>query len=188
MFDLEGKSIRVNNPEELNCLFEYANKHGWRWGDSGNKLNNSFRDNKKYPFSIRFDDDKKAYWSDFYNRNTSFKDIEKYINPEKEMTAREFVEWFTGVALDYCTNIAKCPNCKLSSCNTKCGIALCNTCNWKDHIDELLEIAKSDNVNMSPEEKAIKDIEKLIQNPDHTITNEIKDSLKLAVEKLKEVK
>ena len=39
---------------------------------------------------------------------------------------------------------------------------------------------------MSPEEKAIKDIEKLIQEPDHTeITNEIKDSLKLAIEKLK---
>ena len=28
MFDLEGKNVIVNNHEELDCLFEYANKHG----------------------------------------------------------------------------------------------------------------------------------------------------------------
>lgn len=190
MFDLENKYVRVNNHEELDRLFEYANKHGWRWGNDGNELNNSFGDGEAYPFAICFKKNKKVYWGYSCNSNTEFKDIEKYLNPEKEMTAREFIEWFTGVALDYCmTNIAKCPNCKLSSYNTKCGIALCDRHNWEDHIDELLEIAKSDNINMSPEEKAIKDIEKLIQKPDHTeITNEIKKSLKLAVEKLKEVK
>lgn len=46
------------------------------------------------------------------------------------------------------------------------------------------------NTHPSQEEKAIKNIEKLIQIPDHEIkiTDEIKESLKLAVEKLKEVK
>ena len=44
------------------------------------------------------------------------------------------------------------------------------------------------NINMSPEEKAIKDIEKLILDSDYIeITDEIKGSLKLAVKKLKEV-
>lgn len=39
---------------------------------------------------------------------------------------------------------------------------------------------------MSPEEKAIKDIEKLILDSDYIeITDEIKDSLKLAIEKIK---
>lgn len=190
MFDLEGKYVRVNNHEELDCLFEYANKHGWRWGDDGSELNISlFRNEKKYPFSICFKKNKEVYWGYSYNSNTEFKDIEKYLKPEKEMTAREFIEWFTDIALDYCmTKIAKCPNCKLSSYNTKCEKALCDTHNWEDHIDELLEIAKLDNVNMSSEEKAIKNIEKLIQEPDHTITDEIKDSLKLVIEKLKEVK
>ena len=185
MFDLEGKKVRVYNHEELDCLFEYANKEGWRWGD-GDELNKSFGDRAIYPFAIYFKDNKKVYWSNSCNSSTSFKDIEKYINPEKEMTAREFLEWFTYTTLAYCNSGEKCSKCKLSELNTKCEKSLCVVYNWKDHIDELLEIAKSDNVNMSPEEKAIKDIEKLIQEPDHTeITNEIKDSLKLAIEKLK---
>ena len=55
-------------------------------------------------------------------------------------------------------------------------------------IDELLEIAKSSRITVpTPEEKAIEDIEKLIQSPYRGITGEIKESLKLAVEKLKEV-
>lgn len=42
---------------------------------------------------------------------------------------------------------------------------------------------------MSPEEKAIKDIEKLILDSDYIeITDEIKGSLKLTVKKLKEVR
>ena len=76
----------------------------------------------------------------------------------KEMTAREFAEWIANI-YSSCGN-RKCSECVLSKNNTKC------------------------------EEKAIKNIEKLIQIPDHEIkiTDEIKESLKLAVEKLKEVK
>lgn len=192
MFNLECKNVRVNNHEELDCLFEYANKHGWRWGIDGSELNTSFGDCITYPCIICFKNNKKVDWN-LCNSNTDFKDIEKYLKPEKEiekeMTAREFLEWFTGTALDYCnSNTGECKNCKLSGYNTKFGKALCETCNWKDHIDELLEIAKSDNVNMSSEEKAIKNIEKLIHEKEHIeITDDIKDSLKLAVEKLKEV-
>ena len=181
MFDLENKCVNVNNREELNHLFEYANKRGWRWGNDGNELDNSFGDGKIYPFSICFKKNKKVYWSHSCNSNTEFKDIEKYLNPEKEMTAREFIEWFTDTALHDC-KVSRCRNCKFSKCNTKCGKSLCNVSNWKNNIDELLEITKSDNVNMSPEEKAIKDIEKLIQEPN---ANEFVDSLKLAIEKLK---
>lgn len=48
MFDLEGKYVRVNNYEELDCLFEYANKHGWKWGNDGKELDASlFRGVKK---------------------------------------------------------------------------------------------------------------------------------------------
>ena len=191
MFDLKGKNVRVNNPGELNRLFEYANKEGWKWGNDGKELDKSFGNRITYPFAICFTDNKKVYWSNFYNSDTEFKDIEKYLNPDKEMTAIEFIEWFTGTVLDYChSDGARCSKCKLNDLNTKCGKSLCATYNWKDHIDELLEIAKSDNVNvnMSPEEKAIKDIEKLIQESDYIeMTDEIKDSLKLAVEKLKEV-
>ena len=57
-------------------------------------------------------------------------------------------------------------------------------------MDELLEIVASGRTTVSsPEKKAIENIEKLIQEKDYIkMTDEIKNSLKLAVEKLKVVK
>ena len=188
MFDLEGKNIKLNNAEELKILFEYANKHGWRWKSDESELNTSFRDGVAYPLVICFKNNKKVCWNPC-NSNTDFKDIEKYLKPEKEMTAKEFIEWFIGTALAYCNSGGRCPNCKLNERNTKCGKSLCNTYNWANYIDEIIEIAKSDNVNIPSEKKAINDIEKLIEDPDNTkMSDGLIESLKLAVEKLKEVK
>ncbi len=190
MFDLENKYIRVNNHEELDCLFEYANKHGWRWGNDGSKLNTSFGDSGTYPFVICFKN-KKVYWNYYNNSNTDFKDIEKYLKPEKEiekeMTAREFLESFVDIRS--CSE-RSCSKCVLNSRNTKCNRNLCESLNWKNSIDELLEIVASGRTTVSsPEKKAIENIEKLIQEKDYIkMTDEIKDSLKLAVEKLKVVK
>lgn len=187
MFDLEGKDIRVNNPGELNCLFEYANEHGWKWGNSGTELNKSFEGKITYPFAICFRDNKKVYWSCFYNSNTDFKDIEKYLKPEEEMTAREFIESFINIRS--CSE-RSCSKCVLNSRNTKCNKNLCQSTSWKNSIDELLEIVASDRTMvLSSEEKAIENIEKFIENPDRAALNdEFVDALKLAVEKLKEVK
>lgn len=196
MFDLEGKNIKLNNAEELKILFEFADEQGWKWLNSKTRLKSSFEMDVSYPIVIYFRKDKKTICWDYVenveDEITDFKDIEPYIKSNKELTAgkeltaREFVEWFTDTALAYCSsNNGKCSNCKLSGYNTKCGKALCDTCNWKDHIDELFEIATLD-VNIPPEEKAIKDIEKLIKDPDNTkMSNELIESLKLAVEKLK---
>lgn len=192
MFDLEGKNVIVNNHEEFDCLFEYANKHGWRWGD-GDELNTSFEDGKTYPFIICFKNNKKVYWDRYYisNSNTDFKDIEKYLKPEeeieKEMTAREFLKSFVDIRS---CNERSCSKCVLNSRNTKCNKNLCQSTSWKNSIDELLEIVASGRTTiLSPEEKAIENIEKLIQEKDYIkMTDEIKDSLKLAVEKLKVVK
>ena len=53
-----------------------------------------------------------------------------------------------------------------------------------------IEIAKSGRITVpTPEEKAISALENFIENPDRTALNdEFVESLKLAVEKLKEVK
>lgn len=192
MFDLEGKYVRVNNYEELDCLFEYANKHGWKWGNDGKELDTSlFRDVKKYPFSIYFKNNKKVRWDYSSNSNTDFKDIEKYLKPEKEiekeMTAREFLKSFVDIRS--CGG-RRCTECVLSKRNSKCELSLCDMNNWKENIDELLEIVASGRTMvLSSEEKAIENIEKLIQEKDYIkMTDEIKDSLKLAIEKLKEVK
>lgn len=192
MFDLEGKNIRVNNPGELNCLFEYANKHGWKWGDSEKELNTSFGDRMTYPFAICFNDNKKIYWGYFYNSNTDFKDIEKYLKPEKEiekeMTAREFVGWIAD-AYSLCSS-HHCSKCVLGVKNTGCSKSLCHINNWKYNIDKLLEIAALGRITVpTPEEKAIGTLESFIENPDRAALNdEFVDALKLAVEKLKEVK
>ena len=193
MFDLEGKNVIVNNLGELDCLIEYANKHGWRWGNDGKELNTSlFRDGEIYPFIICFKNNKKFYWNYFYssNSNTDFKDIEKYLKLEKEiekeMTAREFLEWIANI-YSLCGN-RKCSECVLSKNNTKCNESLCDSSNWKNSIDELLEIVASGTVP-TPEEKAIGTLESFIENPDRAALNdEFVDALKLAVEKLKEVK
>ena len=62
-------------------------------------------------------------------------------------------------------------------------------CEWKGNIDELLEIALlSRTTILLTEEEAIDTIEKFIENPDSTTLNDdFVESLKLAVEKLKEV-
>lgn len=189
MFDLEGKYVRVNNYEELDCLFEYANKHGWKWGNDGKELDASlFRGVKKYPFSIYFKNNKKVRWDYSSNSNTDFKDIEKYLKPEKEiekeMTAREFIESFSNIRS---CNRRSCTECVLSKRNNKCKLSLCDMNNWKENIDELLEIVASGRTTvLSSEEKAIENIEKLIQEKDYIkMTDEIKDSLKLAIEKIK---
>ena len=191
MFDLEGKNVIVNNLGELDCLIEYANKHGWRWGNDGKELNTSlFRDDEIYPFIICFKNNKKFYWNYFYssNSNTDFKDIEKYLKPEKEiekeMTAREFIESFSNIRSCYRRS---CTECVLSKRNNKCKLSLCDMNNWKENIDELLEIVASGRTTvLSSEEKAIENIEKLIQEKDYIkMTDEIKDSLKLAIEKIK---
>lgn len=193
MFNLENKYVRINNHEELDCLFEYANKHGWRWGNDGSELNTStFGDGIAYPFIMCFKN-KKVYWNtcNSSNSNTDFKDIEKYLKPEKEikkeMTAREFIESFSNIRS---CNRRSCTECVLSKRNNKCKLSLCDMSNWKENIDELLEIVASGRTTvLSSEEKAIENIEKLIQEKDYIkMTDEIKDSLKLAIEKLKVVK
>ena len=199
MFDLKGKNIKLNNAEEHKILFEYADEQGWKWLNSGKRLNSSFGMYVIYPLVIRFGKDQKTicwdYVENIEDEITDFKDIEPYIKSNKELTAgkeltaREFVEWFVGTVFDYCdycNNNRKCSNCKLNEFNTKCGRSLCYTCNWGENIDELLEIAKQDNLSILSEKKAIENIEKLIKDPDNTrMSNELIESLKLAVEKLK---
>ena len=103
------------------------------------------------------------------------------------MSAREFAERIADVS-NCCER--ECIGCVLDNRNNKCNTDLCNTRNWENNIDELLEIAKVGKGTVPiPEQKAIEDIEKFIENPDRAVVNdEFVESLKLAVEKLKEVK
>lgn len=182
MIDLRNTCILVRTKEENEMLLREAEKQGFHWFKNNNckpLLEQNF------PDILRFYKDKEITYGGCTNPDFIFYEAAELLGT-KEMTAREFVEWYAN--MDFLCGRRNCDECVLSRKNTKCGNQLCCANNWKNNIDELLEIAKSGRITVpTPEEKAIEDIEKLIQSPYRGITGEIKESLKLAVEKLKEV-
>ena len=181
MIDLRNTCVLVRTKEENEMLLKEAEKQGFRWylkDDCKPLLEQHFPDilrfckkNKAIVYGVRI-------WSDY-----AFYEASELLGT-KEVTAREFVEWIADAS--NCTG-RSCEECVLGARNTKCNKDLCNIRNLGNNIDELFEIVKSGKFT-TPEEKAIENIEKLIKIPDHEITEEIKESLKLAIEKLKEEK
>lgn len=183
MINLKNTCILVKTEEENEMLLKEAEKQGFHWYSKGNCKP---LPGQHFPDILKFCNNKDVVHSVRIGVECdAFYEVSELLGT-KEMTAREFVEWYLNV--DFLCGRRNCDECVLGRKNTKCNNQLCSTCNWKNNIDELLEIAKSGRITVpTPEEKAIEDIEKLIQSPYRGITGEIKESLKLAVEKLKEV-
>lgn len=179
MIDLTGKSVFVKTQEEYLSVLKMAKLQGFTWA-RGNHLNPI-----KIPFpnTLNFYDDKNVTCRDF--EKTLYEASEPLGT--KEITAREFVEWYSDIT-KCCER--ECIECVLNQRNTKCHKFLCDISNWKYNIDELLEIAQNGEFTVPKlEEKVISTIEKFIENPDRAVVNdEFVESLKLAVEKLKEVR
>lgn len=184
MIDLRNKCILVKTEEENEMLLKEAEKQGFHWHSKDNckpLLGQHFPDilrfckSKAIVYGVRI-------WSDY-----AFYEASELLGT-KEMTAREFIECIVNTVHN-CSG-SKCSECVFGETNTKCNRYLCNIHNWKNNIDEFLEILKSGKSTvLTPEEKAIEDIEKFIENPDRAALNdEFVESLKLAVEKLKEMK
>lgn len=182
MVDLKNTCVLVKTEEENEMLLKEAEKQGFHWYSKGNCKP---LPGQHFPDILKFCNNKDVVHSARIGVECdAFYEASELLGT-KEMTAREFAEW-----------IADTCNCKGRSClkctlwSAKCNKSLCDTYNWGNSIDELLEIAKSGKFTFcTPEEKAIEDIEKFIENPDRTALNdEFVESLKLAVEKLKEVK
>lgn len=180
MIDLTGKSVFVKTQEEYLSVLKMAKLQGFTWAreDHLNPIKIPF------PNILNFYDDK----------NVTYRDFEKTLHEAsellgtKEITAREFAEWIANTC-SLCKN-RECSECVLSKKNTKRNESLCEIANWKDNIDEILEIAASGRITISsPEEKAISTLESFIKNPDRaTLNDDFVGALKLAVEKMKEVK
>jgi len=180
MIDLTNTCVLVRTKEENEMLLKEAEKQGFHWygKDHCESLQTQY-----FPDILKFYEHDITYAASVRS-DFAFYEASELLGM-KEMTAREFAEW-----------IADTRNCKGRSClkctlwSAKCNKSLCDTYNWGNSIDKLLEIAKSGKFTFcTPEEKAIEDIEKFIENPDRTALNdEFVESLKLAVEKLKEVK
>lgn len=182
MIDLTNTCVLVRTPEESEKLLKEAEKQGFHWLKY-NVCKPLLE--QRFPDVLRFYENKDIAYRVCINSNCTFYEASELFGM-KEMTAREFVEWYANV--DFLCGRRNCDECVLSRKNTKCGNQLCCANNWKNNIDELLEIVKSGRITVpTPEKKAIEDIEKLIQSPYRGITDEIKESLKLAVKMLKEV-
>lgn len=185
MINLANTCVLVRTPEENQKLLKEAEKQGFAW----------YSRNDCKPLPIQYFPDILKFYNDksmvrsarIEAKDSTFYEASELLGT-KEMTAREFVEWYINMR-SLCKNHI-CAECVLSEKNTKCNRNLCNTCNWKGNIDELLEIAKSGKLTAhTPEKKAIDTIEKFIKNPDHaTLNDEFVESLKFVVKKLKEVK
>lgn len=139
-----------------------------------------------FPAILNFYDDKEVDYKSGISANRTFYEASELLGT-KEMTAREFADRIAD--LNRC-NGRNCSECVLNKKNNKCKCNLCDLFDWKDNIDELLEIAASGKTTvLSPEEKAIDTIENFIKNPDRTALNDaFVDALKMVMEKLKEVK
>lgn len=184
MIDLRNTCVLVKTPEENEKLLKEAEKQGFHW-----PTKNHCRPLPKqhFPDILKFYEDKDVTREAHIGPDSTFYEASELLGT-KEITAREFAEWIANT-YSLCGN-RKCSECVLSKNNTKCDVCLCGIENWKDNIDEILEIVALGRTTVpTPEEKAISTIEKFIENPDRTALNdEFLESLKLAVEKLKEVK
>ena len=183
MIDLRNTYVLVRTPEENEKLLKEAEKQGFKW---------YLRDNceplprQHFPDILRFYEDKNVIYIASVNSNYVFYEASELLNT-KEMTAREFLKSFINICS---CDERSCSKCVLNSRNTKCNKSLCESLSWENSIDELLEIVASGRTTVpTPEEKAIGTLESFIENPDRAALNdEFVDALKLAVEKLKEVK
>ena len=184
MIDLRNTCVLVRTKEENEMLLKEAEKQGFQW-----PTKNHCRPLPKqhFPDIFKFYEDKDVTREAHIDPDSTFYEASELLGT-KEMTARKFVEWIAD-AYSLCSN-RKCPECALSKNNTKCNESLCVRENWKDNIDEILEIVASGRTTVpTPEDKAIGTLESFIENPDRAeLNDEFVDALKLAVEKLKEVK
>ena len=186
MVDLRNTCILVKTEEENEMLLKEAEKQGFHWYSKGNCKP---LPGQHFPDILKFCNNKDVVHSVRIGVECdAFYEASELLGT-KEMAAREFIEWIA----DICSCIGswrECSQCVFDANNTKCKKDLCNVGNWKNNIDEILEIAKSGRYKIPPhEEKVISTLEKFIENPDRAVVNdEFVESLKLAVEKLKEVK
>jgi hypothetical protein len=183
MIDLRNTCVLVRTKEENEMLLKEAEKQGFQW-----PTKNYCRPLPKqhFPDILKFYEDKDVTREAHIGPDSTFYEASEILGT-KEMTVREFAERIADAGNCY---ERECSECVFGKVNTKCNIHLCNIYNWKGNIDELFEIVKSGKATVhTPEEKAVEDIEKFIENPDRAALNdEFVESLKLAVEKLKEAK
>ena len=149
MIDLRNTCVLVRTKEENERLLKEAEKQEFHWHLKGGCKPLL---EQRLPDVLRFYENKDISYRACISSNCAFHEASEILGM-KEMTAREFIERI----VDICSCIGswrKCSQCVFDANNTKCKKDLCNVGNWKNNIDEILEIVKAGRTTIfTPEEK-----------------------------------
>lgn len=184
LINLKGKNILCNTKEELEAILKEAKNQNITWC-TGRTVN--IDDFEIIPVVICFDNLTRLSWNspeDCDEEGYFVTDLAKdLLNPDKEMTAHEFLNKFLDMAYD-CSN---CEECKSIIAH---GV-FCKWCDsnlWsKDNIDQVYEIVKSGNkLKEAPEQKVINNITNYLDGKEQLDINTLKLAIKVLWEKVNE--
>ena len=136
----------VKTRKEYEDILNEAEKQGFHWYKKDDcKPFTQYT----FPDILKFSSDNIIYRRSGISFGYTFYEASELLGT-KEMTAREFIKWYVNV--DFLCGKRNCDECVLGRKNTKCKNQLCTTCNWKNNIDELLEIARSGRITVTTPE------------------------------------
>ena len=179
MIDLVNKTILIRNHEEYENILEECRKQGYRW------LGREDLDPIQFGIPCTFEIDGKntIVVHNINPREYEFCEASDILG-EKEMTAREFVEWMSKAG--QCDG-RDCKECVFSYKNTEGGFSYCGITGWAGNEDEVLEIAKTGRITIdkkAKEELSMKDsLYALVKDKSN---DEILRCVKYLAEKMKE--
>lgn len=175
MIDLKNTYVVIRTQEERKNILKEAEKQ--RFQDI-----RPFTSSISLPYILQFKPD---YFIDVFRISSEINFINykcheaSELIKKKELTAKEFIEVF--YKFDTNCRYIECKECKLGKDNTKCRRSLCISSNWKNNVDELIEII-SDMIEEKETEKEIKRIE----NSYRTLNQDVVNALEIIIKRLKE--
>lgn len=180
MIDLGNRTILIRNHEEYEKILEKLKEQGYRWNWRGDLECLQ----AEFPFALIVEGEDKTV--DVHDINPyGYKVCEASdLLREKEMTAREFVEWMSKAV--QCDG-RDCKDCVFSYRNTEGGFSCCEIKDWTGNEDEILEIAKIGRITIdkkAKEELSMKEsLDALVQDKSN---DEISRCITYLTEKMKE--
>ena len=146
MIVLGNRTILIRNHEEYEKILEELEEQGYRWNWRGDLECLQ----AEFPFALIVEREDKTV--DVHDINPyGYKVCEASdLLREKEMTAREFVEWMSKAV--QCDG-RDCKECVLSRKNTEGGFYCCTIKGWAGNEDEVLELAKAGRITIDKKAK-----------------------------------
>lgn len=146
MIDLEDKIITLRSQQEFEEILKEGREQGYRW--IGSKCLEPIQ--VEFPYVLITDkEDKTMTLHPVISSCRTICEASDLLR-EKEMIAREFVEWMSKAV--QCDG-RDCKDCVFSYRNTKGRFSFCDIKDWTGNEDEILEIAKTGRITIDKKAK-----------------------------------